>query len=98
MQTTYADTLLNIAVTGHLVRIDLGTVVPASSQDGKKALRATPTQQLVMPLEGFLHAFGMQEKVIKQLVKDGVLKKETAMADPSAHAPQVPSIDSNTPQ
>lgn len=76
MQTNFADTILNIAITGNLVRLDLGTVTPLQSKDGKQELRATPTQQVVMPIEGFVRAFGMQERVIKKLIADGVLKTQ----------------------
>ena len=74
MQTTFADTIINIAITGNLVRLDLGTVIPVQTQDGKQELRVTPTQQIVMPLEGFVRAVGMQEQIIKKLIADGVLK------------------------
>jgi hypothetical protein len=76
MQTNFADTILNVSITGNLVRLDLGTVVPTKTKGGKQELRATPTFQLVMPLEGFVRSFGMQEQVIKKLVADGVLKAE----------------------
>ena len=78
MQTTFADTVLNIAITGNLVRLDLGTITPVQGKDGKQELRATPTQQVVMPMEGFARAFGMQEQAIKKLVADGVLKAQAA--------------------
>jgi hypothetical protein len=74
MNTTFADTILNIAVTGTLVRIDLGTLTPNTTAEGKQEVRATVTQQLVMPLEGFARSFGMQESVIKRMVADGILK------------------------
>ena len=32
MQTTFADTVLNIAITGNLVRLDLGTITPIQTQ------------------------------------------------------------------
>jgi hypothetical protein len=76
MQTNFADTILNVSITGNLVRLDLGTVVPTNTKTGKQELRATPTFQVVMPLEGFVRSFGMQEQVIKKLVADGVLKAE----------------------
>ena len=76
MQTNYADTILNITVTGPLVRIDLGTLNPVKGESGNLEQRPNVTQQLVMPLEGFARSFGMQEQVINQLVKDGVLKKQ----------------------
>lgn len=84
MQTNFADTVLNITVTGPLVRLDLGTVIPSQTKDGKQELHATPTQQLVMPLEGFLRAFGMQETVVKKLVADGVIKTQPAPAPAAA--------------
>ena len=74
MNTFFADTMLNISVTGPLVRIDLGTLTPFTNTEGKQELRATVTQQVVMPLEGFARAFGMQESVIKRMVSDGILK------------------------
>ena len=89
MHTTFADTILSIAITGNLVRLDLGTVTPVQTPDGKQELRATPTQQVVMPMEGFVRAFGMQEQVIKKLIADGVLKAQPA-AEPT------PNINTGT--
>lgn len=84
MQTNFADTVLNLSVTGPLVRMDLGTLTPLTGADGKQELRATPTQQVVMPLEGFVRAFGMQERLVKKLLADGVLKPQPAeAADPA---------------
>jgi hypothetical protein len=74
MQTTFADTILNVVVTGNLVRFDFGTVTPAPTKDGKQEMRATPTVNMVMPIDGFVRAFGVQEQLIKKLVADGVLK------------------------
>ncbi len=92
MQTTFADTVLNIAITGNLVRLDLGTVLPVQTKDGKQELRATPTQQVVMPLDGFVRAFSMQEQLIKKLVADGVLKQ------PSAQQPATLTTGTTTQQ
>jgi len=76
MQTTFADTILNISLTGPLVRIELGTIAQTNNVEGTQEMRATPTQHLVMPLEGFVRAFGLQENVIKKLIADGVLKPQ----------------------
>jgi hypothetical protein len=91
MQSTFADTLLNVSITGSLVRLDLGTMIPAKNAEGKSGLRATSTLQIVMPIEGFVRAFGMQEQIVKKLVADGVLKaaaKPDADADTNINAPK----------
>ena len=80
MQTNFADTILNVSITGNLIRLDWGTVVSTQSKEGKSELRATPTFQLVMPIEGFVRSFGMQEQAVKKLVADGVLTAEPPAA------------------
>lgn len=82
MQTNFADTILNITLTGPLVRIDLGTMTPVVGENDEKGTRTTLTQQLVMPLDGFLRAFGLQESVIKKLIADGVVKP-SAVSEPN---------------
>lgn len=84
MHTTFADTIVNIALTGPLVRIDLGTLSATTNAEGKEELRMTPTQQLVMPLEGFLRAFGLQENLVRKLVADGVVKPRPAQDIPAS--------------
>lgn len=86
MQTQFADTVLNIAITGPLVRLDLGIVTPQADAQGKQQLRATTTQQLVMPIEGFVRAFGMQEQVMKKLMADGVVQAKPAAQAEGADA------------
>jgi hypothetical protein len=76
MQTHFADAAINISMTGSLVRIDFGTVVPAASNDAeKREVKVSQSHQLVMPLEGFLRLYGMQEQVVKKLIADGVIKQ-----------------------
>ncbi|MDD2742792.1 MAG: hypothetical protein PHV02_10980 [Rhodocyclaceae bacterium] len=76
MQTTFADTIINLSMTGQLIRLELGTAVPVSNSEGKQEVRLKATQTLVMPLEGFVRSFGMQEQLIKKLIADGVLKAQ----------------------
>lgn len=81
MQTYFADGLINIGLTGQLIRFEFGTALPVVNKEGKQEVRLTPTQQVVMPLEGFMRAFGAQEQVIKKLIADGVIKVQHP-ADP----------------
>lgn len=69
---TFADRLINIAITGNLIRLELGTLQAPKAEGQKPQLVATQT--LVMPLEGFLPSFGMMDTIVKKLVADGVIK------------------------
>ncbi len=82
MQSTFADGIANIAITGPLIRIDFGVATPTTTAEGKQELRMAQTQQVVMPLEGFVRAFAIQEQIIKKLIADGLIKVQ---------APQPPS-------
>lgn len=82
MNTSFADTILNINVTGMLVRIDFGTVVKSINPQGQEETRTTITQQLVMPMEGFAQSFTLLDRMVNQLVAQGVLKKEPQNTTP----------------
>ncbi|MBF0256769.1 MAG: hypothetical protein HQL47_09995 [Gammaproteobacteria bacterium] len=75
MQSSFADTILNITRTGGLVRMDLGTLKPVVDQEGKQTLQAIVTQQLVMPLDGFVRAFEVQEGLVNRLIEEGILQR-----------------------
>jgi hypothetical protein len=80
MTTVFADTIVQVSLTGSLVRIDLGTVAIVN-KDGKQEARLMPTQQLVMPLEGFVRGFGVQQQAVNKLIADGVLKPQEQRAE-----------------
>ena len=67
----FADRILNVAVTGPLVRIELGT---AQVFENGKDPQFVATRQVVMPIEGFVNSFGLLDQVMKKLVETGVLK------------------------
>lgn len=81
---TFADRLVNIAVTGNLIRLELGTLQAPAAQGQPPQLLATQT--LVMPLEGFLPSFGMMETLVKKLVADGVIKLQPPQDSPPGAA------------
>lgn len=68
----FADRILNISVTGPLVRLELATVQPPRQQGEQPTL--VPAQTLVMPLEGFVASMGMLDGLMKKLLQDGVIK------------------------
>ncbi|MBF0427731.1 MAG: hypothetical protein HQL94_02300 [Magnetococcales bacterium] len=69
----YCDTFGNIAVTGNIVRIELSSLDP-TSPDPKNPKLDTKLR-LIMPLDGFVRAFGMSQQVIGKLTEAGVLRQ-----------------------
>jgi hypothetical protein len=75
MPHIFVDRILHIAVTGNLVRIELGTAkVPKSPGE---SLEVEPSMTLVMPMEGFVQSFGAMDAIVNQMVADGVVTKTT---------------------
>lgn len=70
----YFDTLVNVSITGPLIRFDFGLAQQSKTEDGKDSVRLSQIEQVVLPLDGFVRAFGLQQQVIEQLIKSGVLK------------------------
>lgn len=76
----YADRIVNLAITGSVVRIELGiTQMPDNSGQPPKI---TPTSTLVIPLDGFVNSYGMLEQMMKKLAETGVVKARTPDAAP----------------
>jgi hypothetical protein len=73
-QEFFTDAISAVHVTGNLVRIDLMTVQPHMKSDNGQ-LVVEINKRIVMPLEGFVQSFSVQENIIKQLIESGVLKK-----------------------
>lgn len=87
----FADRVINVAVTGPLIRLELGAMAPPAAEGENPSLQVTQT--LVMPLDGFLASFGMLETVVKKMVADGMLKLRPP-AEPFA-APNVSDVPPN---
>jgi hypothetical protein len=68
---TFADRLTEITVTGGLIRLEFGTLVTPVVEG--KPPQFVATQTLVMPLEGFVDAFGTMDAMLKKLTQSGVL-------------------------
>ena len=73
MTDIYADAFENILVHGGVVRIDLASYSPKEKGGGDEpALELTG--RLVMPVEGFVRAFGGIGEVVRQMVEAGVIE------------------------
>jgi len=72
----FADAVSAIHVNGNIVRIDLMTREPQlKSNNGQPVFDIS--RRLIMPLEGFVQSFAVQEDIINKLVAAGVLKRGT---------------------
>ena len=81
----FADGVNSIHWTGNLIRIDFATVQPQiKAQDGQPAIESN--SRIIMPVDGFLKAFELQQNIIKQLVDAGVItvnnQQETVVTEP----------------
>lgn len=73
-QEIFADAISAVHVTGNLVRIDLMTIQPHLKSDNSQPV-VEINKRLIMPLDGFVQSFSVQENIIKQLIESGVLKQ-----------------------
>ena len=80
-QTLFADRLVNVSLYGGLVRLDLGVIVGPGKPDGDKpTLNLEATHQLIMPLDAFAAAVGMQQDVLRQIAA----RRDEATGGPAA--------------
>jgi hypothetical protein len=82
----FADRIVNIAVTGTVVRIEFGALAPPASEGA--APKLVPGHTLVMPLDGFLASFGMLESVVRKMIADGVVKPKPSAEPVVAEKPK----------
>ncbi|CQR71229.1 hypothetical protein SOV_15910 [Sporomusa ovata DSM 2662] len=79
-QEFYTDGISAVHVTGQLVCIDLMSVQPhLKSDNGQPVVEVN--KRIIMPLEGFVQSFSVQENIIKQLIAGGVLKQNPLASD-----------------
>lgn len=80
----FSDRIINIAVTGPLVRLELGIQEPPKSE-GQQA-QIVPSLTIVMPLDGLIASMAMLEGMMRQLLKDGVIKRQPPPAAPQGES------------
>ena len=80
MEELFADSVGGIAVTGPVIRIDLVSFSPSEKND-KNQPQPVFRQRIIMPIEGFVHSFGLMAQVMQQLEKGGVIKKAQTKGD-----------------
>lgn len=78
----FADRIINIAVTGPLIRIELGVAeFPDGSGQNPPII---PSQTLIMSIDGFANSFGVLDQVMKKLIQSGMVKARSEADTPQA--------------
>lgn len=68
-QAVFADRIVGLSVQNGLVRVDLAVIAGAAkTKEGKDGVKLDVTHQLVIPLDAFMEGFGMQQKLVKELI------------------------------
>lgn len=83
-QVIFADRLVGMTVQDGLVRMDLAVNAgQVKGKDEQVSQRLEITTQLVMTLDGFVNAVGMQQRLVKELAakQKGKLSQKTPAAE-----------------
>ena len=88
MADIYADAFENILVHGGTVRIDLASYSSTEKTSDDRP-KVEVTGRLVMPIEGFVRAFGGISKVMSQMAEAGVIERVDGGSTPSSSVPPV---------
>jgi hypothetical protein len=87
-QEIFADAIGGVHVTGNLVRIDLLTIQPHLKSDNGQPV-VDISKRIIMPLEGFVQSFAVQEDIMKKLIEAGVLQKADSVKKEASQADNV---------
>ena len=84
----FADGIGDISLSNGMVRIDLISLsAQQKEEDGKPVFEFK--QRIVLPAEGFLRSFHIQERWIQQLVDEGIIKRNEDNSSEVTKSPQV---------
>ena len=71
----FADSASAIHVTGNMIRVDFMSLQPhLKGENGEPIFELSG--RLIIPIEGFVQAFQLQENIVKQLMDNGILVRQ----------------------
>lgn len=73
LESIYADAVGRVFVTGAVVRLELMNLIPAAAEGNQ--MRAVSSQQLILPMDGFVRSFEAMEQVMARLVENGIVQR-----------------------
>jgi hypothetical protein len=77
----FADTFGRVDFIGGAIRIELIAIDPGAPNEADQ-LQMTPRQRVIMPVDGFLHAYGTMSALVDQLAKSGAIKGPASSLPP----------------
>jgi hypothetical protein len=91
----FADTFGRVDFIGGAIRIELIAIDPGAPNEADQ-LQMTPRQRVIMPVDGFLHAYGTMSALVDQLAKSGAIKRTgeqpAAPPGPAQDPPRSPNF------
>jgi hypothetical protein len=91
----FADTFGRVDFIGGAIRIELIAIDPGAPNEADQ-LQMTPRQRVIMPVDGFLHAYGTMSALVDQLAKSGAIKRSgeqpAATPGPAQDPPRSPNF------
>ncbi len=82
----FTDGIGEITVTGPTVRMDLVSLSP-TERDGSGNPKPVFRQRLIMPIESFMNSFDLLERVAKELIASGAVKRRSPNGEDVTAAP-----------
>jgi hypothetical protein len=87
----FADTFGRVDFIGGAIRIELIAIDPGAASD-QDQFQMTPRQRVIMPIDGFLHAYGTMSALVEKLANSGVIKAASKDQPAGQPAPRSPNF------
>lgn len=89
-EQVFADGIGEITVTGTTVRIDLVTLSP-TEHDAEGKAKTVFCQRVVMTVESFMNGFDLIDRVARQLIESGAVRRQSPEPDQAAPVRAAPA-------
>jgi hypothetical protein len=83
----FTDRIVEIAVTGSVVRLDLGSF-STTEKDTNNQPKLEIRQRIIMPAEGFVQSFALMTRLMQDLEKRGLIRRNELPAEHAIDAPR----------
>lgn len=92
----FADGIGEITITGPMVRIDLVSL-SATERDGNNTPKQVFRQRIIMPVDSFMNAYDLMQRVAKELVESGAVRRQQSHGSGNGRTADLPRESPNFP-